>query len=200
MLYRKPEMNITKELLVQWFLNGNRIMLQNGVCAEIVNIVKVKNNALSFYLELEGFPDLVQVNEEGISTMNHEFSIVGPIPDSTKLASELVTEKLDHLDQYATAGLIDVMCDRFSLAELVFLSKLNKFTALDIPEDLAAKLQAPSVGIHINALRKELVRAGLEDCTTENPVYKVLAIAANKILNTTSFIRDKYDKYERNQS
>lgn len=194
-------MNITKELLVQWFLNGNRIMLQNGVYAEIVNIVKVKNNALSFYLELEGFPDLVQVNEEGISTVNHEFSIVGPIPDSsTKLASEPVTEKLDHLDQYATAGLIDVMCDRFSLAELVFLSKLNKFTALDIPEGLAAKLQAPSIGIHINVLRKELVRAGLEDCTTESPVYKVLAIAANKILNTTSFIGDKYDKYERNQS
>ena len=194
-------MNITKELLVQWFLNGNRIMLQNGVCAEIVNIVKVKNNALSFYLELEGFPDLVQVNEEGISTVNHEFSIVGPIPDSsTKLASEPVTEKLDHLDQYATAGLIDVMCDRFSLAELVFLSKLNKFTALDIPEGLAAKLQAPAVSTHINALRKELVRAGLEDCTTESPVYKVLAIAANKILNTTNFIGDKYDKHERNQS
>lgn len=194
-------MSITKELLVQWFLNGNRIMLQNGVYAEIVNIVKVKNNALSFYLELEGFPDLVQVSEEGISTVNHEFSIVGPIPDSsTKNASESGTVKLDPLDQYVTAGLIDVMCDRFSLAELVFLSKLNKFTALDIPEGLAAKLQAPSVGIHINALRKEFVRAGLEDCTTESPVYKVLAIAANKILNTTSFIRGKYDKHERNQS
>lgn len=182
-------MNITKELLVQWFLNGNRIMLQNGVYAEIVNIVKVKNNALSFYLELEGFPDLVQVNEEGISTVNHEFSIVGPISgSSTKLASEPVTEKLDHLDQYATAGLIDVMCDRFSLAELVFLSKLNKFTALGIPEGLAAKLQAPSVSTHINALRKELVRAGLENCTIENSVYKVLTIAANKALNEMSFM------------